>query len=69
VMPSHYIELEPEVQVGIFVSISGFPRGWTCTTMLIKDPPFNILSAQVTTSMITSMTEDTQTHITISLFN
>jgi len=55
------IELEPEVQVGIRNSISGFPRGWTCTTIPIIDPPFISLSAQVTTSLITNTTEDTQT--------
>ena len=54
------IELEPEVQVGILSSISGFPRGWTCTTTLLLDSLFNILSAQVTTRMITNITEDTQ---------
>ena len=54
------VELEPEVQVGALGSVSGFPRGWTCTTTLLSDSLCNILSAQVTTSLITSITEDTQ---------
>jgi hypothetical protein len=55
-----YIELEPEVQVGTLGSVSGFPRGWTCTTTQLSGSLYNILSAQVTTNMITSITEDTQ---------
>ena len=45
-----YIELEPEVQVGTLDSVSGFPRGRTCTTTLFSDSLRYILSAQVTTS-------------------
>ncbi len=58
-MSSQFIELEPEVQVGILGSVSGFPRGWTCTTTLLSDSLCYILSAQVTTRMITSIAEDT----------
>lgn len=57
-MPSHTLNLNQKVQVGILGGVSGFPRGWTCTTTLLSDSLYNILSAQVTTSMITSITED-----------
>ena len=54
------INLNQMFKLDFLGNISGFPRGWTCTTILLSDSLFNILSAQVTTSLITSITEDTQ---------
>ncbi len=59
-MSSHTIELEPEGSSGYLrrrIRLSTWMDG---TTTLLSDSLYNILSAQVTTNMITSITEDTQ---------
>ncbi len=37
-MSSQFIELEPEVQVGVLGSVSGFPRGWTAQQRCFQIP-------------------------------